>query len=391
MSSHPRKDYETFKKITGILKDTNTKEYSQDDFEYLSKVGLLSKTETDSINDHQDNFNISMEIELQNATRRLKSSIKSPYETDKEIGLDLDKGLSSVFPVNSRCVTFKMQGPNSVGYISVNQTGKMVEIFKRDGKIEEFTVSTLKKESMFSRVARNYECQEQEIETLIKNKKPHEYDEVFHMRTGYKSFPDFIETKMPDLVSQLTNKNEILNSIHTEGLNSVIKFNEGSITEENLINAAVVSKIYENLLNGNKYSDNERAAYFDQMSYIDFLGNITLIEGLNEINTKYLCNLSCYGVDRISTENKRVAVFKLEDGTAVVSIDGSISKYNPDELLEEYDSIYNTPELFTMLDMYYLGECKIETQPKPEPKPEPEPEVDIEPEVKKTRTIKPGR
>lgn len=193
---------------------------------------------------------------------------------------------------------------------------------------------------------------------------------------------------MPDLVSQLTNKNEILNSIHTEGLDSVIKFNEGSIIEENLINAAVVSKIYENLLNKNKYSDNERAAYLDQMSYIDFLGDLTQIEGLNKINTKYLCNLSCYGVDRISTENNRAAVFKLEDGTAVVSIDGSISKYNPDELLEEYDSIYNTPELFTMLDMYYLGECKIEIQPKPEA--EPEVEIEPEPEIKKTRTRKPG-
>lgn len=116
------------------------------------------------------------------------TSIKSPYQIDKELGLELCDGLSSVFPVNSRCVTFKMQGLNSVGYISVNQTGEMVEIFKRDGKIEEFTVSTPNKESMFSRVARNFELHEPDIETVIKNKKPHEYDEVFHMRTATKAF-----------------------------------------------------------------------------------------------------------------------------------------------------------------------------------------------------------
>lgn len=381
-------DYERFKNITAILRDKNKNNFTTDDFEYLSSVGLLSKSQIETINSREEFFSLNLANEIQASTSKLMTSIKSPYQIDKELGLELCDGLSSVFPVNSRCVTFKMQGLNSVGYISVNQTGEMVEIFKRDGKIEEFTVSTPNKESMFSRVARNFELHEPDIETVIKNKKPHEYDEVFHMRTGYKSFPEFIETKMPDLVSQLTNKNEILNSIHTEGLDSVIKFNEGSIIEENLINAAVVSKIYENLLNKNKYSDNERAAYLDQMSYIDFLGDLTQIEGLNKINTKYLCNLSCYGVDRISTENNRAAVFKLEDGTAVVSIDGSISKYNPDELLEEYDSIYNTPELFTMLDMYYLGECKIEIQPKPEA--EPEVEIEPEPEIKKTRTRKPG-
>ncbi|KAI3485507.1 hypothetical protein L1887_51128 [Cichorium endivia] len=156
-------------------------------FEYLSSVGFLNKSQTETIRSREDVFDLILNDEIRNSTRKLMISLKSPYQTDKDLGLDLEDGLSSVFPVNSRCATFEIQGENSVGYLSVNPNGSMVEIFK-SGEV-------------------------------------------------------------------------------------------------------------------------------------------------------------------IGRTMKRVAVFKLEDGTAIVSIDGGIKQYKPDELLEEYDSIYNTPELFTMLDI----------------------------------------
>ena len=380
-------DYERFKKIAGILKDTNAKEYTRDDFEYLSSVGFLNKSQTETIRSREDVFELILNNEIQNSTRKLMTSLKSPYQTDKDLGLDLEDGLSSVFPVNSRCATFEIQGENSVGYLSVNPNGSMVEIFKSGGVIEEFTVSGSNSESMLKRVASNFEFLEDDIEKVIKNKTLKEYDEVFYSKTGYQSLADFIQVKMPELANQLTNTYEVLDNMHSSGLNGVIKFNEGSVTAENLIDASIVSQIYGKLKDGTQFSEKERTAYLDQITYEDRFGEICSIDDLNTISTVNLCKFSCYGADRLKTDNERVAVFKLEDGTAIVSIDGGIKQYKPDELVEEYDSIYNTPELFTMLDMYYLGECKIEIQLKQKEEPELEPE----PEVKKTRTIKPGR
>lgn len=376
-------DYERFKNITEILRDKNKNNFTTDDFEYLSSVGLLSKSQIETINSREELFNLNLTNEIQASTSKLMTSIKSPYQIDKDLGLELCDGLSSVFPLNSRCVTFEIQGENSVGYLSVNQNGEMVEIFKNNGVIEEFTVSKPNTESMIYSRARNFEMQELDIEKVIVNKKPHELDDVFYMRTGYESLPYLIEVRMPDLVSQLTNKDEILNNIHFDGLNGVIKFYEGSITDENLLNATIVSKIYDNLLNDKNFSQNERAAITDQMSHIDFMGDIQPIAEFNTISTANLCKVSCYGIDRLKTDNERVAVFKLDDGTAIVSVDGGIKQYKPDELLDGYDGIYNTPELFTMLDMYYMGETTIELQQKFEPEPEPE--------VKKAKTLKPGR
>lgn len=382
-------DYERFKKIAEILKDTNAKEYTRDDFEYLSSVGFLNKSQTETIRSREDVFDLILNDEIRNSTRKLMISLKSPYQTDKDLGLDLEDGLSSVFPVNSRCATFEIQGENSVGYLSVNPNGRMVEIFKSGGVIEEFTVSESNSESMLKSVASNFEFLEDDIEKVIKNKTLKEYDEVFYSKTGYQSLADFIQVKMPELANQLTNTYEVLDNMHSSGLNGVIKFNEGSVTAENLINASIVSQIYEKLKDGTQFSEKERTAYLDQITYEDRFGETCSIDDLNTISTKNLCNVSCYGVDRLKTDNERVAVFKLEDGTAILSITGGIKLYKPDELLDEYDSIYNTPELFTMLDMYYLGDCKIEIQPKPDP--ETDVEIEHEPEVKKTRTLKPGR
>lgn len=376
-------DYERFKNITAILRDKSKNNFTADDFEYLSTVGLLSKFQIETINSNEELFDLNLTNEIQASTSRLMTSIKSPYQIDKDLGLELCDGLSSVFPVNSRCVTFEIQGENSVGYLSVNQNGDMVEIFKNNGVIEEFTVSTPHTESMICSRARNFEMQEIDIEKVVVNKKPHELDDVFYMRTGYANLADFIEIKMPELVSQLTNKDEILTNIHLNGLNSIIKFSEGAILEENLLNVSVASKIYDNLLNSKEFSDKEKAACLDQISYIDFLGQLEPINELNTINTANLCKFSCYGVDRLKTDNERVAVFKLDDGTAIVSVDGGFKQYKPDELIDGYDGIYNTPELFTMLDWYYLGETTIELQQKFEPEQEPE--------VKKTKTFKPGR
>lgn len=382
-------DYERFKKVAVILKDTKRNAFTHDDFEYLSSVGFLNKPQTEMIKSRPDVFDLILRDEIQNSTRKLMISLKSPYQTDKDLGLDLEDGLSSVFPVNSRCATFEIKGENSVGYLSVSPNGSMVEIFKSGGIVEEFTVSESNNESMLERVASDFEFQQDDIEKVIKNKPPKEYDEVFYSKTGYQSLADFIQVKMPELANQLTNTYEILDNVHSSGLSEVIKFNEGSVTAENLINASIVSQIYAKLKDGTQFSEKERSAYLDQMSYEDRFGDICSIDELNTISTKNLCKFSCYGADRLKTDNERVAVFKLDDGTAIVSVDGGIKQYKPDELIDGYDGIYNTPELFTMLDWYYVGETTIEVQQKFEPEPEQEPEQ--EPEVKKAKTLKPGR
>ncbi|HFQ5875954.1 TPA: hypothetical protein ACJXXT_000218 [Pseudomonas aeruginosa] len=387
MSYYTVDEYENFKQISEILKNTGTKEYTKDDLDFLSKVGILSNDETKLIKSRDDIFDVAMADQLRNATRRLMTSIKSPYETDKDLGLDLEDGLSSVFPINSRCVTFEIKGENSVGYLSVNPNGSMVEIFKSGDVVEEFTVSESKIDSMLKSVANNFEWQELDIEKAIKNKPQKEYDDVFYSKTGYRSLGDFVEIKMPELANQLINKYEVLDNLHANGLNEVTKFSEGSISSENLINASLLSKIYDRLKDGTQFSEKERAAYLDQMTYEDRFGGTCSIDDLNTISTKTLCSLSCYGADRLSTPNKNVAVFKLEDETAIVSVDGGIKQYKPDEPLEEYEDVYNTPELFTVLNMYYMGECKIEIQDKPEPEQEPEQATD----VKNKKTIKLGR
>ncbi|MDY4309931.1 hypothetical protein SOX05_08630 [Pseudomonas putida] len=387
MSNFPIEEYERFKRISEILKDRKKNEYTQDDIEYLSKVGILRQNQVDVISSNKDLFQIAVPDQLFNATRRLKSSIQSPYQTDKDLGLDLEDGLSSLFPVNSRCVTFEIRGENSVGYLSVSPNGSMAEIYKIGDKVEEFTVSDTVQDSMLYKVASNFEFQEIDIEEVIVNKPSHEYDEVFYSKTGYRSLGDFIEIKMSELANQLINKYEVLDNLHSSGLNCIAKFYEGSIDKDSLHDAVIASKIYDALKDGSQFSETERSAYLDQMTYKDRFGFDSSIDELNTISTETLCKLSCYDADRLSTPNKKVAVFQLEDGTAIVSMNGGLNQYKPDELLKEFDSIYNTPELLTMVDMYYLGECKIEIQQKAEEQLEQDPE----PEVKKTRTIKPGR
>lgn len=49
-------DYERFKNITAILRDKNKNNFTTDDFEYLSSVGLLSKSQIETINSREEFF-----------------------------------------------------------------------------------------------------------------------------------------------------------------------------------------------------------------------------------------------------------------------------------------------------------------------------------------------
>lgn len=359
MKKHLQAEYDNFKEISGILTNLRFDEVTEDILYTLLKSNLINGNQIATMTLNPDYFEVAAKLQITESLKRINHTNKSPYKTDKELGFELKDGLSSVFPVNTRCVTFAIQGKNSVGYIAVNPNGKMVEIFQSGGVIEEFNHGKIKQESILHITARDIEWQLPDIEREILNKPEQEYNEVFLMRTGYKSLKDFIEEKMPELVSQLTDKNEILENIHRDGLSSIAKFHI-SLNEEGLLNAAITSQIYKNLLTGEHYSENERIAFLDQMSYMDKYDDLITINNLNTINTELLCKLSAYGVDRFKTDNGSLAVFKLEDGTAIVSMDGSLSKYKPDELIEEFDGIYNTEELFEVLDMVYLGECSIE-------------------------------
>lgn len=390
MSRAAGSEIKNFWKVVEALTTCDIKKATIDDemLRAFRRTGILNGqqlaySESQTTN---DNYRLALADSIKQSLRKI-SKVQTPYEIDKQFNFELkstDKNkkecLSDIFPVNSRCVTYKIEQDETICYIVANSNGNYVNIYKNKSDLSESIISPINKsgEQLLNREVGEMIFRSPDLEDIIGDRPYTEYNEVFKMRTGYESLKDFVKTKMPDLVSKLSTP-ELLDSLHKDGPQKIIE--KGTNFRESLENSLTVIKILENLEDGKDYAENEKSAYLEQIEYEDKNIFSFSIEDLKTIDTYSLCNLDTVGFDKLTTPDRKLAVFKFDDGTTFISKGGSLTKYNSYEPIVEIEDVDNTPELFEMIDMIYSGECNIEYNQEPDEEPEVE--------VKKKRGLRP--